>query len=484
MTDDSKASDSGTEFPRGETVLPPGTERVFGLLKSYDRPGPRYTSYPTAVEFEESYTAASYSERLEQANAAATEPLSLYVHIPFCDERCSYCGCNVVITKKHEIAVDYLERLYREIDLLAEHLPDRRTLSQYHWGGGTPTYLSPAQMEQLHGRITRHFDIQPGAEVAIEVDPRVTTREQIELLAKLGFNRISMGVQDFDPQVQAAVNRNQSEAETRRLYDVCREFGLGSINLDLIYGLPYQTPASFQRTIESVIEMRPERIAIYSYAFVPWLKAHQKRMEVEKLPDPEAKLRLFCIARELLMSVGYVQIGMDHFALPEDELALAVSKRRLHRNFMGYTVKMGTDMVGVGVSSIGDVRASFAQNVKKLSTYYSALDEGRFPIERGYVLNQDDVIRREVIMRLMCNFYLDRGEIEDRFKIDFASYFATELAELAEDDGPVSHGFLKMSADHLEVVGDGRLFIRNIGMVFDRYLRTKKPGQNMFSRTV
>jgi oxygen-independent coproporphyrinogen-3 oxidase len=320
--------------------------------------------------------------------------------------------------------------------------------------------------------------------VAIEVDPRVTTREQIELLANLGFNRISMGVQDFDPQVQAAVNRNQSEAETRQLYDVCREVGLGSINLDLIYGLPYQTPASFQRTIESVIEMRPERIAIYSYAFVPWLKAHQKRMEVEKLPDPEAKLRLFCIARELLMSVGYVQIGMDHFAKREDELARAALNGTLHRNFMGYTVKMGTDMVGVGVSSIGDVRASFAQNVKKLSTYYSALDEGRFPVERGYVLNQDDVIRREVIMRLMCNFYLDRGEIENRFKIDFGSYFATELAELAEEDGPVSHGFLKLGADHLEVVGDGRLFIRNICMVFDRYLRTKKPGQKMFSRTV
>lgn len=484
MTDDSHAPDSGSESPPGKTVLPPETERVFGLLKSYDRPGPRYTSYPTAVEFAESYTAESYTDRLEQANAAAAEPLSFYVHIPFCDERCSYCGCNVVITKKHEIAVDYLERLYREIDLLAERLPDRRNLSQHHWGGGTPTYLSTTQMEQLHARITKHFDIEPGAEVAIEVDPRVTTREQIELLANLGFNRISMGVQDFDPQVQAAVNRNQSEAETKELYEVCRELGLASINLDLIYGLPYQTPASFQRTIESVIDMRPERIAIYSYAFVPWLKAHQKRMEVEKLPDPETKLRLFCIARELLMSAGYVQIGMDHFALPEDELARALSKHRLHRNFMGYTVKMGTDMVGVGVSSIGDVRASFAQNVKKLSTYYAAIDEGRFPIERGYVLNQDDVIRREVIMRLMCNFYLDLGEIESRFEIDFASYFATELAELAEDDGPVSHGFLKMEADHLEVVGDGRLFIRNICMVFDRYLRTKKPGQRMFSRTV
>jgi oxygen-independent coproporphyrinogen-3 oxidase len=484
MTEDRSNPVGSAGSAGGGPVLPPQTERVFGLLKRYDRPGPRYTSYPTAVEFEDSYTAATYAERLELANAASGEPLSFYVHIPFCDERCSYCGCNVVITKKHEIAVDYLERLFREIDLLAERLPDRRRLSQYHWGGGTPTYLSPSQMEQLHGRVTRHFEIDPAAEVAIEVDPRVTTREQIELLARLGFNRISMGVQDFDPQVQAAVNRDQSEAETRRLYEVCRENGLESINLDLIYGLPYQTPTSFQRTIESVIDMRPERIAIYSYAFVPWLKAHQKRMDVEKLPDPETKLRLFCIARELLMGAGYVQIGMDHFALPEDELALALGKRRLHRNFMGYTVKMGTDMVGVGVSSIGDVRASFAQNVKKLSTYYAALDDGRFPVERGYLLSQDDLLRREVITRLMCNFFLDRGEVERQFKIEFGSYFATELSELAEQDGPVDHGFLKMDDDHLQVVGDGRLFIRNICMVFDRYLRTKKPGQKMFSRTV
>jgi oxygen-independent coproporphyrinogen-3 oxidase len=484
MTDHNRDPERGGESPQKGAVLPPGTERVFGLLKSYDRPGPRYTSYPTAVEFEESYTAVSYADKLAQANAVPGDPLSFYVHIPFCDERCSYCGCNVVITKKREIAVDYLERLYREIDLLAERLPDRRSVSQYHWGGGTPTYISTDQMKELHDRITRHFEIETGAEVAIEVDPRVTSREQVELLATLGFNRISMGVQDFDPQVQAAVNRNQTEDETRRLYEVCRELGLGSINLDLIYGLPFQTPSSFQRTIESVIDMRPERIAIYSYAYVPWLKAHQKRMEVDRLPDPETKLRLFCIARELLLASGYVQIGMDHFALPDDELALALSKRRLHRNFMGYTVKMGSDMVGVGVSSIGDVRSSFAQNVKKLSTYYAALDEGRFPIERGYLLNDDDVIRREVITRLMCNFYLDCREIESRFGIDFESYFATELAELADDDGPVAHGFLEIGPGHLEVVGDGRLFIRNICMVFDRYLRNKKPGEKMFSRTV
>jgi oxygen-independent coproporphyrinogen-3 oxidase len=478
-------ADEGNKQDRGaKPLVPPDTERVFTLLQRYDRPGPRYTSYPTAVEFGESYDEASYRSSLEQVNRYADEPLSLYVHVPFCEERCTYCGCNVVITKKRHVAAGYLDYLHREIDRLAESLPDRRRVSQYHWGGGTPTYLAPEQMKALHERVTGHFEIEPSAEVAIEIDPRVTSREQMDLLKEMGFNRLSMGVQDFDDRVQDAVNRNQTEDETRRLYETCREMGFESINLDLIYGLPLQTPESFQRTIESVIDMRPDRLAIYSYAFVPWLKQHQKRMEEEQLPDPQVKLRLFCIARELLLGAGYVQIGMDHFALPKDELAQAMGKRRLHRNFMGYTVRMGSDMVGVGVSSIGDVRGAFAQNHKKLSTYYAALDEGRFPVERGYLLSRDDRIRREVISRLMCNFYLDRSEIERAFDIDFGDYFAEELKELAEKDGPVDHGFLRIARDHLEVLGDGRLFVRNICMVFDAYMRKKKPGERMFSRTV
>ena len=465
-------------------ALPPETERVLGLLQRYDRPGPRYTSYPTAVEFGESYDEAAYRSRLAQADAAADEPLSFYVHIPFCDERCSYCGCNVVITRKREIAAEYLDRLIAEIDLLAAHLPARRRISQYHWGGGTPTYLAPDQMSRLHEAVTRHFDVDAAGESAIEVDPRVTSREQMQLLECLGFNRISMGVQDFDPTVQAAVNRNQTEDETRRLYEACRALGFESINLDLIYGLPHQTPASFQRTIESVIDMRPDRLAIYSYAFVPWLKAHQKRMELEALPRPETKLRLFCIAREMLLGAGYVQIGMDHFALPEDELAQALAKRRLHRNFMGYTVKMGRDMVGVGVSAIGDLAGSFAQNVKKLSTYHAALAAGRFPIERGYVLDRDDRIRREVITRLMCNFHVDCRNVERQFGVDFAQYFATELDELRAPEGPAAHGFVHIDPEQIEVVGDGRLFVRNVCMVFDSHLRRKAPGERVFSRTV
>lgn len=453
------------------------------LLRKYDRPGPRYTSYPTAVEFAPSYTEETYRAKLAEADRAAAEPLSLYVHLPFCEERCTFCGCNVVITRQKEVSIEYLEHLHREIDLLAAHLPQRRTLSQYHWGGGTPTYQSVAQMRALQEKVREHFTLAPEAEVAIEVDPRVTTRAQMELLRELGFNRISMGVQDFTPEVQAAIDRNQTEGQTRELYAQTRELGFHSINLDLIYGLPLQTPEAFEKNLQVVLELRPERVALYSYAYVPWVKSNQKRIAVEELPSPEVKLQLFVLARSMFLEAGYVQIGMDHFALPEDELATAMARKKLHRNFMGYTVRMGTDMVGVGVSSIGDLRGSFAQNVKKLPAYYQAVAEGRFPIERGYLLDQDDRIRREVITRLMCNFHLDRGEIENTFGIDFARYFAPELEELARRDGPVEHGFLEIHADRLEVVGQGRLFIRNICMTFDRYLKSKgdKP---LFSRTV
>jgi oxygen-independent coproporphyrinogen-3 oxidase len=457
---------------------------TLALLRKYDRPGPRYTSYPTAVEFTPEFTERDYRQKLSEADRLPSEPLSLYVHLPFCEERCLYCGCNVVVTKKREVAARYLEVLHREIDLLASHLPHRRAVSQYHWGGGTPTYHGPAEIEALHRKIADHFEILPDAEVAIEVDPRVTTFEQLQLLGRLGFNRISMGVQDFTPQVQAAVDRNQTEDETRRLYDDCRRLGFHSVNLDLIYGLPRQTPETFARSMETVIDLRPDRIAVYSYAFVPWLKAHQKRIDAEAVPDPPTKLRLFCIAREMLLQAGYRQIGMDHFALDDDELVLAMRDGRLHRNFMGYTVKRGGDMVGLGVSAIGDVRASLVQSVKKLSTYRRTIDQGRFPVERGIRLDRDDLIRREVITRLMCNFRLDPADVEARFEIDFADYFAAELEALRRPDGPVEHGFLEIEPDRLEVVGHGPLFIRNICMVFDRYLRGDEPGKRVFSRTV
>lgn len=451
------------------------------LLRKYDRPGPRYTSYPTAVEFNVSFDECAYRRKLSEAADAGGEPLSLYVHLPFCAHRCAFCGCMVIITRKREVAARYLGYLHREIGMLAGALGPRRRVVQYHWGGGTPTYLDLAQMKALQEVVTRHFEIDPRAEVAVEIDPRVTTDEQIVLLRSMGFNRLSMGVQDFSPKVQAIVNRNQSEAATRELFTYARAAGFASINVDLIYGLPCQRPETFDRTLESVVDMRPERIAVYSYAHVPWLHPHQKRIDPRDLPSREQKFECFGLAIEKFLSAGYVQIGMDHFAVPGDELAIARARRTLHRNFMGYTTKMAPDMLGLGVSAIGDVRGAFAQNVKKLSSYYAALDDGRFPIERGYVLDADDRLRRYVITQLMCNFYLDRRECAARFGIVFNDYFARELAELAA--GPVADGFLQLHPDRLEVLPRGRLFVRNICMTFDRNLRqkTEPPG---FSRTI
>jgi oxygen-independent coproporphyrinogen III oxidase len=458
------------------------SEVTLELLRKYDRPGPRYTSYPTAVEFHSGFDEAAYREKLAEAARAREEPLSLYLHLPFCEARCSFCGCMVVITRKREVAARYLGYLHRELGMLAEALDGRRRVVQYHWGGGTPTYLSIPQMEELHAVVARHFDVQPVAEVAIEVDPRHTSFEQVDTLRGLGFNRLSMGVQDFTLEVQQAVNRVQGEAETRRLYEHARARGFESINLDLIYGLPLQTLESFAQTLSSVIAMRPDRVAVYSFAYVPWIRGHQRLIDVEQLPPPELKLRLFVLARERFLDAGYVPIGMDHFALPGDELAHASAAGTLHRNFMGYTTQPAPDMVGAGVSAIGDVRGAFAQNVKKLSDYYAALDAARFPIERGYALDADDLLRRHVIKELMCNLRLDVEAVERRFGVEFAAYFATELRELRE--GPVAHGFLRASRERLEVTPKGQLFVRNVCMSFDRYLRAKAADKPVFSRTV
>jgi oxygen-independent coproporphyrinogen-3 oxidase len=457
-------------------------EPTLELLRKYDKPGPRYTSYPTAVEFHAGFGEADYRERLEQAAQAPQEPLSLYLHLPFCEERCSFCGCMVVITRKREVAAHYLGYLHRELALLAGALRGRRHVVQYHWGGGTPTYLSLAQMEELQSAVTRHFDLDPGAEVAVEIDPRVTSFEQLDLLRRMDFNRLSMGVQDFARPVQEAINRIQTVEETRALYDHARALGFGSINLDLIYGLPFQTSASFAGTLDTVIDMRPDRLAVYSYAHVPWVRGNQKKIQPQDLPEPAAKLRLFVEARERFLEAGYRPIGMDHFALPEDELSRAAEARQLHRNFMGYTTRPAPDMVGAGVSAIGDLGGAFAQNTKKLTTYYAALDASRFPIERGYALDADDRLRRHVIAQLMCNFSLDRGDVGRRFGVDFDRYFALELAELR--DGPAAHGFLEIHPDRLEVTERGCLFVRNVCMVFDRYLRAKTSEKPVFSQTV
>jgi oxygen-independent coproporphyrinogen-3 oxidase len=465
------------------TASTPSARRVAGLLRQYDRPGPRYTSYPTAVEFTDRFDERAYRGRLQAAASDPEAPISLYVHLPFCEARCTYCGCMTIITQKREVAVRYLDYLEREIAMLSGALGGRRRIVQHHWGGGTPTYLTVAQIERLYGTIARYFDLDPEAETAIEVDPRVTTREQLKLLRALGFNRLSMGVQDFTPEVQTAIGRNQPEALTRDLYEYARAIGFEAINMDLIYGLPLQTLDTFTGTLNAVAAMRPDRVAVYSYAHVPWLRPHQSRIDVSTLPDRDLKFELIGAAVDTFKDSGYEAIGMDHFALPGDELAVAARERRLHRNFMGYTTRRAGDMLGVGVSAIGDLRGALAQNVKKLPPYYAAIDAGVFPIERGYLLTDDDIVRRHVISELMCNFFLDRRDVASRFGIDFNTYFAAELDALTAPGGPVDDGFLRISHTALEVPGEGRLFVRNICMHFDRYLAAHR-GRPVFSRTI
>lgn len=466
------------------TPAPAGHSRsTADLLRQYDRPGPRYTSYPTAVEFTDRFDEAAYRGRLEAAASDPDAPISLYVHVPFCEERCTYCGCMTIITKKRDVAAQYLDYLEHEIAMLARQLGGRRRVVQHHWGGGTPTYLTADQLERLYDTIARHFELDADAETAIEIDPRVTTREQLSLLRSLGFNRLSMGVQDFTPEVQQAIGRHQPEALTRDVYEFARAIGFTSINVDLIYGLPLQTLATFTRTLDSVASMRPDRVAVYSYAHVPWLRPHQSRIDQTQLPDRDLKFDLMGAAVGTFKTAGYDTIGMDHFALPGDALAAAARERRLHRNFMGYTTRRAGDMLGVGVSAIGDLRGALAQNVKKLPSYYGAIGNGLFPIERGYILTRDDVIRRHVISELMCNLFVDRHEVASRFGIDFDTYFAAEIEALTAAGGPADDGFLRIDNDALEVLDEGRLFVRNICMQFDSYLPAHH-GRRVFSRTI
>ena len=454
------------------------------LVRRFDRPGPRYTSYPTAVEFHEGVGSADYVEHLRRAGArGAAAPLSLYVHIPFCKKHCSYCGCHVIATPRHEIAKAYLGDVRRELALAAEPLGDRRTIVQMHWGGGTPTYLEPDELEQLHSQVAERFTFAPGAEIAIEVDPRVTSRAQLETLARLGFNRLSMGVQDFTPEVQEAIGRGQTFEETREMVAIAREVGFGEgINLDLVYGLPLQTETSFHTNLDRLLELRPDRLALYSFAYVPWIRPNQKRIDAGKLPVRDEKLALYLAALTRLVGAGYEPIGMDHFALPSDELARAAREGRLDRNFMGYTVKPASTMIAFGVSGIGEVEGAFFQNERKLSTYKAALDAGRLPIQRGYRLDDDDKVRQYVIRQLMCNFAVWKGEVAARFGVDFDDYFAASLGALDEERAA---GFVDESAERLAVTPAGRMFVRNVCMAFDRYLAAKREASRpVFSRTV
>lgn len=454
------------------------------VVQRFDRPGPRYTSYPTAVEFHDGIGDETYRQHLAAADRApGGEPLSLYVHIPFCAKHCSYCGCHVIATPKREIAGEYLSYLGKELERVAALLPSRRRLAQMHWGGGTPTYLEPAQLEELYALVSRQFELLPDAERAIEVDPRITTTAHLEALAGLGFNRLSFGVQDFTPAVQEAIGRGQTFEQTRDLMASARRVGFADgINLDLVYGLPLQTEETFRASLDRVVELRPDRLAIYSFAYVPWIRPNQKRIDQAALPHREAKMALYFAALEKLLDAGYEPIGMDHFALPEDELARAARAGRLDRNFMGYTVKPTSTMIAFGVSGIGEVEGGFFANEKKLSRYYEALDAGRLPIERGYELDADDRIRQFVIRQLMCNFRVGKRAVAERFGIDFDTYFASALAGL---DEVLAEGFVSVDAEAVTVEPAGRLFVRNVCMAFDRYLEAKREGNRpVFSRTV
>jgi oxygen-independent coproporphyrinogen III oxidase len=452
-------------------------------VRRFDRPGPRYTSYPTAVEFHEGVGEEAYRARLAEADARGGEaPLSLYAHLPFCEHRCLFCGCHVVITAHMPVAEKYLEYMKLEIGRVAALLPNRRRVVQMHWGGGTPTYFSPDQLSDLMGTYREHFQVVGGAELAIEVDPRVTSRDHLDRLVELGFNRLSMGVQDLTPEVQKAITRDQTYEETADLMEYARRIGFTEgINLDLIYGLPEQRLETFESNLDQVLGLRPDRVAVYSFAYVPWIKGHQRKLDQDTLPSPELKLQLYLRAMERFLDAGYEPIGMDHFALPEDELAVAARGGRLHRNFMGYSVMPASDMIAFGISGIGEVQGAFFQNEKKLSTYYEALEAGRLPVSRGYVLDEDDRVRQYVIQQIMCNFRIARAEVAERFGVDFDRYFARSLESLREVE---EAGFVERTDEGLRVMEEGRLFVRNVCMAFDRYLEAKTADKPVFSRTV
>jgi oxygen-independent coproporphyrinogen III oxidase len=452
-----------------------------GLVTKYDGFGPRYTSYPTADRFHDGFAAAQYIEALAARNHdRADQPLSLYVHLPFCNSICYYCACNKVLTKDHGRSAKYLRYLEREIALVGGLIEGAPKVTQLHWGGGTPTFLSHDEMSTLMASLRAHFAFADDAEISIEVDPRKVEAETIRFLAGLGFNRISVGIQDFDPEVQKAVNRVQSEAETLTVIDTARATGFVSVNADLIYGLPLQTVVGFATTLDRVIAASPDRIALYSYAHVPHLFKPQRRIALNDLPSPADKLAILALAIDKLTTAGYLYVGMDHFAKPGDELAVAQRERQLHRNFQGYSTQPDRDLIAFGISAIGKVGRAYTQNVKTLDEYYERLDAAVLPVLRGVELDADDELRRDVIQKLMCNFDLDFAEIERAHGIAFRSTFAPELEALAP---LAADGLVEIAADAITVTPRGRLLVRTVAMTFDRYLRKQREGPQ-YSRVI
>jgi oxygen-independent coproporphyrinogen-3 oxidase len=451
------------------------------LIRRYDKAGPRYTSYPTAVQFHSDFDEAAYRACAERSRAAR-RPLSLYFHLPFCDTVCYYCACNKVVTKDRSRTPPYLQRLFREIELQASLFGAEQRVEQLHWGGGTPTFLSSEQMRQLMQKTAEHFHLRQdgGGEYSIEIDPRETHSDTFPLLRELGFNRLSLGVQDFDPKVQQAVNRLQSEAETLQAIQAARDAGFKSVSLDLIYGLPHQTVDSFRATLAKIIQIAPDRISVFNYAHLPDLFKPQRRINPEQLPPPAEKLLILQHTIADLTAAGYVYIGMDHFAKPQDELAVAQRNGTLYRNFQGYSTHADCDLIGLGITSIGMVDNSYAQNLRTLDEYYPRLDEGRLPVFRGILLTPDDELRRAVITQLICHFELDIPAFEQKYAIHFLSYFAAEQAEL---DAMQADGLLQHDRRHIAVLPAGKLLIRNICMVFDAYLRAQQANRR-FSKVI
>jgi oxygen-independent coproporphyrinogen III oxidase len=450
------------------------------FLDKYNRPGPRYTSYPTAPVWKDDFGPDDFEKSCARSEVRAT-PVSLYMHLPFCENLCLFCACTVSIQKDKRVAIPYLDTLKREIDHMARHVSKKRPVIQFHWGGGTPTYLSPAQLEDLFGYTQERFSFAPDAEIGIEIDPRVTSREHLETLRRLGFNRLSMGIQDFEPKVQETIHRVQPYEMTRDLIIAARALGFESLNVDLIYGLPYQTAASFRATIDRTITLAPDRVAMFSYAHVPWLKKQQGSFE-EHLPEGMEKFRIFRAGLEGFLGAGYLYIGMDHFAKPGDELAVAQHNRTLHRNFQGYTTKAGADLYGMGVSAISSLGDSYAQNRREVPAYAAAIAERGIATMRGYRLSGDDRIRRAVIGRLLCHTVIPKTDVEREFSISFDDYFAPELERLEEFR---AEGLVELAPAEIRVTSLGRIFIRNVAMTFDRYLHEQQLDQRpLFSKTL
>ncbi len=444
------------------------------LIRQYDVAGPRYTSYPTADRFVEAFTAQDYALALEQRRSGAAAlalPLSLYVHIPFCESLCYYCACNKIITKHHDRSAAYLRYLSREVDLHTRHMGVGQPVSQLHLGGGSPTFLSDAELRDLMGLLRRNFKLVPGGEYSIEIDPRTIDVQRLDVLAELGFNRLSFGIQDFDPAVQKAVHRIQPAEQVFELVAAARASGFESVNADLIYGLPEQTPESFDRTLAQIVELKPERIALYAYAHLPERFKPQRRISSVEIPTAAAKVSMLARSMAAFMAAGYVYIGMDHFALPNDSLAVAKRQGRLHRNFQGYSTQPDCDMIGLGVSSIGRVGATYSQNAKTLEEYYDFLDQGQFPIVRGLALSRDDLVRRAVIMALMCQGRLSFESIELAYLVNFKQYFAKELEVMAAQQ---EQGLVVLEEGGIQVTNKGWFFVRAVAMQFDRYLQTDR----------